>query len=441
MKINKLAELPPDERQELLTRFLPPKSKDKSEQGFAAFIPIEADGPEECLTLLKLHVAACLAKKAERPTCEVLQDPKTHAGLLRAVGMIGTHNPKAPNANVAALPLLACDPGWAEDIPLGASSRTTSCFRRTGSAGNAADAAYMAFLAKEFEIEGQSRSVGADFARRGPLWQAAIGEGLPQTVADELADRLNTRFDGPTDEPIDRFLKQIYWPTEDGSYCLISPVQSFGILGETVLRIDDAVRKHQHVVPRESTKVAGANPINAGQLNAEIAGLHPHLLCLPPQRDSRRRGDDWTAALLAQLAAGNLFHPGLLAKDSAATLKSTFDDPRENAEAKHRFTRNLAHAVREALQEAEELAEALQAQDPCPLLEERFANVPAELKAWLDPSSLNLPETAPLSKDLLALLAGHIYEKVFAKHALVGGKDLIGAGLRGEIIKAIEEAL
>lgn len=437
MDIQQLSSESQDQRQEVLTRFFPPKSKDKSEPGFAPFTPIEADGSEECLALLRLHATACLAKKAERPIREVLQDPKTHAGLLRAAGMVGSHNPKVPNANVAALPLLAREPGRAEELPPGASSRTTPCFRRTGSAGNAADAAYMAFLAKEFVIAGQTRSVGEDFARRGPLWQAAVAEGLPQAVADALADRLNTRFDRPAEEPIDRFLKQIYWPTEDGGYCLLSPVQSFGILGETVLRIDEAIRKHQHVVPREYTKVAGANPINAGQLNAEIAGLHPHLLCLPPQRD--RRGGDWYPALLAQLASGNLFHPGLLSKQTVDTLQSTFADPRANVQAKHRFERKLAHAAREALHQAEELAEALQEQDPCPLLEERFDQVPAALKAWLDPRSL--PEAAAPDEDSTEALAGQIYDAVFAKHALVGDKDLIGAPLRGEIIKAIREAL
>jgi len=442
MKVQPLTKETKDSQQDLLTRHLPPKSKDKTEQGFAAFTPIEADGSEECLALLKLHAAACLAKKADRPTREILEDAKTRVGLLRAAGMIGTHNPKAPNANVAALPLLACNPGRDEELPPGASSRTAQCFRRTGSAGNAADAAYMAFLAKEFVIDGQTRSVGADFAQRGPLWQAAIQAGLPQTVANELAEALNTRYNGPTDETIDRFLKQIFWPSEDGTgYCLISPVQSFAILGETVLRIDQAVRKHQHVVPRENTKVAGANPINAGQLNAEIAGLHPHLLCLPPERDHRRLGADWYPGLLARLAAGLLFHPGLLSKESVATLKSTFADRRENAQAKLRFARNLASAAREVLQEAEELADALQAQDLCPLLEERYANVPAELKAWLDPRSQNLATAAKLADDLRTALAGQIYFAVFAKHPLVSDPDLIGPDLRSEITQAIEEAL
>ena len=91
--------------------------------------------------------------------------------------MIGSHNPKAPNANVTTYALPAREPGPAEELPPGASSRTTTCFRRVGSAGNAADAAYMAFLAKEFVIDGQTRCVGEDFARRGRLWQVAKAEG------------------------------------------------------------------------------------------------------------------------------------------------------------------------------------------------------------------------------------------------------------------------
>lgn len=136
------------------------------------------------------------------------------------------------------------------------------------------------------------------------------------------------------------------------------------------------------------------------------------------------------------MASGNLFHPGLLSKGTVEALKSTFDDPRENVQAKHRFERKLAHAAREALQQAEELAEALQEEDSCLLLEERYANVSAELKAWLDPRSL--PEAAPPDKERLA---AQIYDTVFAKGKLVGDKDLIGAPLRGEITKAIQEAL
>ena len=333
MKVQQLTSEPPDSRQNLLTRHLPPKSKDKSEQGFAPFEPIEADGGEECLALLRLHVTACLAKKAERPIREILQDPQTHAGLLRAAGNIGTHNPKVPNANVSGLCLFTLEPGLGEELPPGASSRTTLCLRHVGSQGNAEITRFIDFLAKEFIINGLTISVAEDFANRGQFFDAAVEEGLPHSVAEIVSKQLKKRLD--TDRAIHRLLKQIYWPTEDGGYCLISPVQSIGILGETVLRIDSAVRKHQHRVPRAYTKVAGSNQLNAGRLNLEIAGLHPHLLCLPPQRD--HRGGDWYPALLAQLASGNLFHPGLLSKQTVETLQSTFADSRTNVQPNHRF--------------------------------------------------------------------------------------------------------
>ncbi len=422
-----------------MTRHLPPKTKGKNSDGFKPFAPIEAS-TAECRRLLYFHADANLNKDEKHP--QPLQDPKIHAGLLRATAMIGTHNPKAPNANVAALPLLAHNPGQDEGLPPGSSSRTTHYYRQVGCAGNAADAAYMAFLAKEFVIDGEIRSVGEDFARRGPLWDAALEEGLPQQIAENLSKRLATRFGQAAAEPIDRFLKQIYWPTADGGYCLISPVQSFAMLGETVLRIDEAVRKQQHVVPRESTKVAGANAINAGQLNAEIAGLHPHLRCLPPQYATRRDREDPFQTLLAQLAAQHLFHKGSISHQTAEIVKSAVADPRENAEAKRRFRYNLARAAREVLEEAEALAEQLQAEESCSLLDERFANVSTELKAWLDPRSLGLPEDAPLTEAILESLAGQVYEAVFAKHKLLAdSRDLISPELRLEIKRAIQEAL
>jgi hypothetical protein len=436
MNTDQFSTAPPDRRRELVTRHLPPKNK---EEGFEAFIPIEAESGEAD-RLFALHAAACLGKKGERGLREMLDDPKTHAGLQAVLDSVGAYNRKSPNANVGAGPLFGLPPGSDATLPPGASSRTAPCFRRVGSAGNAAYAAFMSFFAKEYGIDGANRSVAEDFAARGPLWAAAVAAGLPQAVADALAERLRAKVEQPETAPIDRFLKQIHWPTEDGGYCLLSPVQSFGILGETALRLDRIVRKERHILGREYVKVGGANAINAGQLNAEIAGRQPHLLCLPPKpRAPQGYGEDWLESRLARLAhRGTVFGQHTIKQETAEAIQSGIDDPRQNAAAKRRFESVLRYAAEEAIEEAAVLSECLQAQTFVRLREERFDAVPAALKAWLDPRSLGLPEDAPLDRDSLRELAEQIREQVFDPWQT---DRLAGAELRMALTAAIREAL
>lgn len=429
----------PDRRRELVARHLPPK---RPEEGFEAFVPIEADG-EDVHALFELHTLACLGKKGESEAKKILEASGVQVGLQSALESVGAYNRKSPNASVGAGPLFALPPGEDRDLPPGASSRTAPCVRRIGSAGNAAYAAYMSFLAKEYVVDGVVRSVAEDFAARGPLWQAAIEAGLPADFAETVAERLRARVERSEIAPIDRFLKQIYWPTADGDYCLLSPVQSFAALGELVLRLDRIVRKERHIVSREYAKVAGANAINAGQLNAEIGGLQPHLLCLPPKRRAPLGfGDydeDWLAAKLAELTQfGTVFFRRSIGRETAEAIRSFLEDARRAAPAQRRLEAFLRYAAEEAIEEAAIMGECLQAENFPRLSEEGFEATPIALKIWLDPRNVDLPQNRSADREIFGELAEHVYARVFEPWL---NACPAGAEFRLALLSAIRRAL
>lgn len=232
----------------------------------------------------------------------ILENPKLHEDLI-FVGQQGfhTHNLKIPNANVSQIGVMA--------TPLSApkfvmASSNTILGKHFGVAGNAAKALPLKLFTVEFLLEDMKVCLLSEIAdSNSTIGKAFQVMGMPPTLQEKLHSILKKRSEQIEVEAIDRFSKQIFFPIRDGQetrYTLITPTPHTGSIREFHERIQqfyerekDNEAKNKGFLPAHSLAVGGANPINAGNLNAELGGRHRHLLCNFPKKSPIDELDKW----------------------------------------------------------------------------------------------------------------------------------------------------
>jgi len=246
---------------------------------------------------------------------QALQDEKRLQSLLGvAESALGTHNLKYPNANVNQGAVfeqnVVRDTG--QNIQPWVSSRSVALTRTVGGAGNAAWAAEIRLLGMEFLLDGQRVRMADVLAQReSAVWDALLALGLREGDAEKLGGVLRQRLQQSDKGYLDRLSKQVFFPLRDDEDVVITPVQHFGLAREFHTRFFQRVKKDNPQQERFQTralKVGGANPINAGPYNAEIAGLYRHLMALPPAQNAPSDPERLLGVILARCrASGTVF--------------------------------------------------------------------------------------------------------------------------------------
>ncbi|OQX11168.1 MAG: hypothetical protein BWK73_18360 [Thiothrix lacustris] len=343
---------------------------------------------------------------------QALQDEKRLQSLLGvAESALGTHNLKYPNANVNQGAVfeqnLAREIG--QNLQPWVSSRSVALTRTVGGAGNAAWAAEIRLLGTEFLLDGQRvRMADALAQREGTVWDTLLVLGLREGDAEKLGGVLRQRLQQSDKGYLDRLSKQVFFPLRDGEDIVITPVQHFGLAREFHTRFFQRVKKENPQQERFQTralKVGGANPINAGPYNAEIAGLYRHLLAeVPPANRRPFAGDiekeqafeEHAQLLLARLRQRQtvfplpnqlVFDDTFLSGEAIAQHGWSGGARRRKSNAYNRNTYQVAvdYIAEQLLQDATHLAEWLAAQAESVLLQPEFEKVSMLEKAWLDP--------------------------------------------------------
>ncbi|SEA98018.1 CRISPR-associated protein (Cas_Csy1) [Thiothrix caldifontis] len=359
---------------------------------------------------------------------QALQDEKRLQSLLGvAESALGTHNLKYPNANVNQGAVfeqnVARETG--QNIQPWMSSHSVALTRTVGGAGNAAWAAEIRLLGTEFLLDGQRVRMADVLAQReGAVWDALLSLGLCEGDAEKLGGVLRQRLQQSDKGYLDRLSKQVFFPLRDDEDVVITPVQHFGLAREFHTRFFQRVKKENPQQERFQTralKVGGANPINAGPYNAEIAGLYRHLLAEVPPANRRPFAADTEKAqafeehaqvLLARLRQRQtvfplpnqlVFDDTFLSGEAIAQHGWSGGERRGKSNAYNRNTYQVAvdYMAEQLLHDATHLAEWLAAQENSVLLQPEFAQVSVLEKAWLDP---RLRPQARLGADQVAIL-------------------------------------
>jgi len=414
MNVHQLLSLPPAKQAALITRLLPDSE--------APLIDLESADVE-------IYVAAIALLTLGSPLSAL--PSKRQTGLLRAAEMqVGHVNGKVGNTRVRRPMYIDRRPG--KQVYAGCvGPRTTHITRALTSAGNATDNPHMGFWCASCKLDGRAVTMAGDFAAAGPLYQACLAQGMSKSLATALHDTLAKRFGAADQEAVDRFLKQIYIALDIDRYVLVSPMQYDGLRAEVEARCRHRSAKGQKFNILK-TAVGGANPINAGRVNAEIGGRHTHFLCLPPDAPTLSSSAEWLDSQLRHLAAtGSVFKWRDLSAETIKSLSAALVDERNNRAGKDLLRDALVRAATDAIGPSLRLGDYLYSRD-CILKEERYKKVPSYVKHWLDPRSAPDADTAAF--------AGHVFLRTVNCHPKLRGLP-VGGDTREAFAVALQQVL
>jgi len=288
---------------------------------------------------------------------QALQLPK-RLNTLAAVAsdVLGTHNLKYPNAGVKQGGIFQQDQAH-YDYPF-VSSKTTQLTRTLGGAGNAAAAAEIRFLSTEFLLEQQRTGISAVLqAQTGAVWEHLLQLGLPEADAISLGKQLTQRTTQAETKPVDRLLKQVFFPRDHNEQhdIIITPILHFGLAREFHSRLKQR-RNDSEWISTHNIKVGGANPINAGPHNAEIGGVYHHLAVTIP-----RQQHNPIQQLLANLEKhATIFPNAQTLMFDTRIFKSSAIYQASNKESREEYQTDLFSIVQQLLQAPLSLADWLQ---------------------------------------------------------------------------------
>jgi hypothetical protein len=336
---------------------------------------------------------------------QTLQDEKRLQSWLGvAESALGTHNLKYPNANVSQGAVFEQNVvrDTERNIQPWVSSRSVALTRTVGGAGNAAWAAEIRLLGTEFLLDVQRVRMADVLAQReGAVWDALLSLGLREGDAEKLGGVLRQRLQQSDKGYLDRLSKQVFFPLRDDEDVVITPVQHFGLAREFHTRFFQRVKKDNPQQERFQTralKVGGANPINAGPYNAEIAGLYRHLMALPPAQDTPSDPERLLGVILARCRAS-----GTVFTSQGAFDVQSLDQPvvQRSSRRNRRQREGVAEGIAwKLLADARFLRQWGKRQGGHPLEQDLPVTVNPLEQLWLDPS-----RTTRLDKSQLQALA------------------------------------
>jgi hypothetical protein len=211
--------------------------------------------------------------------------------LLVAVGMLGTHGGKVPDARLtpgAMVPMVEATART--DAVVGVHSGSVASSHPMSGAGNAAQNAQLRFLCLALRISDGPPISLASLLAGDSEEHAALLAGFGDDAASILAEvgaAAERRFSSMEGVPgfVHPDRSQIFFPVDDGRYVAVSPLYPYVLGAELHARIqarlwaaEGADRQHMSV---RIAHVGGTKPWNTGLLATYISGRFPRLVGMP----------------------------------------------------------------------------------------------------------------------------------------------------------------
>ena len=215
---------------------------------------------------------------------------------LVTAGGFGTHTTKFPNTNtVVSENALMAHPMPRSSV--GITSSNTLSFRPYVCAGNAADIAAQRFLSASVLLDGARTTMADDLATHGPMFRYLLAS---TPTVNAVSAALRARMENPSIlqtahsqnknhanhggiptiwQPVNKSATEFHLVSVVASVPLIAEVRTREIAGKTTGTVN--------VGNRQTTKVGGAQPQNAGLFAMDQAGFIRHLASFPPRFDHR----------------------------------------------------------------------------------------------------------------------------------------------------------
>ncbi len=196
---------------------------------------------------------------------------------------------------------------------------------------------------------------------------------------------------------VDRLSKQVFFPVRNGKDVVITPIQHTGLTRDFHLKIDRIKQNKKESIPCRVIKVGGANPINAGQLNAELRGRQRHLKSLPPDFKYSR-----TRSILSRLKkTGSIFSIDQARAIDFGPLKKIFSKKSDNVSIRKEINDEMKKIVSRLLSDAEYLSEYILNNDDFSFDDDSFKKVSKTERKFLDLRSRNYKKLGSNEKRVL----------------------------------------
>jgi len=214
---------------------------------------------------------------------KVVSPPKKdHSPWLDFFPQMGTHIPKTHNDKVSWAAFHAQETGF-EPVSGGLTGvDCTTTVRRSG-AGNGSNVAHYTLLSLLVSHKDQPGTLVEWIAKGNkPLKEAFASLGVETGLWEQWVQAAADGLSQNSNQPIDRYMKQIYLPSPDGSGedVLITPLPSTALLTAFEVRRRADQDGGYPFLPKDTTlttQVGGTKPQNAGSLVSYMAGYLRHL--------------------------------------------------------------------------------------------------------------------------------------------------------------------
>ncbi len=207
--------------------------------------------------------------------------------VLAAKFDLGTHIPKVPNPVVSTPAIFETALARPGAIPFLCGDLETARRRVGSSAGNAGRARSARFLRFRVRYDGEGGSLGEILARSEGFRDGLVRSGWPPEILEAAANEIRESLKGPGRiDRVDPATKTVFFPTADGGYHLVSPVEAVPLWFELRTRI---ARDRQREGPDRRTypirlrPIGGSKPQNIAVEASDASGRLELLQSLPPR--------------------------------------------------------------------------------------------------------------------------------------------------------------